>query len=121
MAKRHSTRAEALSVANGMRAYRTVLTHLSQRYSRHPMRLLRDIEGQSRNGATSIVAFDLMAINLADLCILPEWSILLAQFFEHEDELAKHQEVMSHHIGLSGPPRLSAQEHILAPCCIESS
>ncbi|KOO30007.1 zinc phosphodiesterase elac protein 2-like protein, partial [Chrysochromulina tobinii] len=33
-AKRHSTRAEALDVARRMGAYRTILTHLSQRYTR---------------------------------------------------------------------------------------
>jgi len=34
--KRHSTTAEALGVARAMAAYRTVLTHFSQRYPRVP-------------------------------------------------------------------------------------
>jgi hypothetical protein len=34
--KKHSTSQEALDVARGMRAYRTILTHFSQRYPRVP-------------------------------------------------------------------------------------
>ena len=126
--KRHSTRGEALEVASRMGAYRTILTHLSQRYREmhenksqpppqppkpltgtgdeaEPMALCEEeggggaasgdattaggasASGMNTNGVeaavedTSVVAFDLMAINLADLDKLPSFTRPLAHFF----------------------------------------
>ena len=89
-----------------MGAYRTLLTHLSQRYSRHPLRLLKDAEANGKDvvdsanssvkgssSSSSMVAFDLMVINLADLPQLPDSTAALANFFEREQALAAHHEV----------------------------
>lgn len=86
-----------------MRAYRTLLTHLSQRYSRQPISLLREAEANQKDGAiaasnretsaASMVAFDCMVINLADLPRLPCLAATLANFFEREQALALQREV----------------------------
>ena len=57
--KRHSTRSEALDVARRMGAHRSILTHLSQRYSKQPGALL-DSGGQGGIDSSFVVAFDLM-------------------------------------------------------------
>ena len=63
--KQHSTTGEALSIGRRMRAYRTLLTHFSQRYPKVPP--LNEI---AQDGSAA-VAFDLMSINLADVATLP--------------------------------------------------
>ena len=128
VAKRHSTRSEALGVAARMQAFRTLLTHLSQRYSRDPTALLREAGpdphvgsdelgsnsgggghsggsgssgGESGRadsvgsgaGSSSVVAFDLMAINLADLEELPRKMAAIPRFFESKEALVQHAEV----------------------------
>ena len=62
-----------------MRAYRTVLTHLSQRYECDTER----ISGGSAAwaDARSFVAYDLLTVNLADLDALPTRAPALASFF----------------------------------------
>ena len=114
--KRHSTRGEALDVAGRMGAYRTLLTHLSSRY-----RELHDLPSQTSAASspdapsaaaalgaaaaaaarTSLVAFDLMAINLADLDGLPAHMATLEHFLaceqrylsdKHKAELAEQFE-----------------------------
>ena len=140
--KRHSTRAEALEVARRMGAYRTILTHLSQRYTRE--RLVEAASSnEGGNGTTpfpppprsqgaaaaaaggavpggavlggavlgsavlggavlprhttgavgwadeggagaSIVAFDLMTFNLADLATAPSYTPRILHFFSAE-------------------------------------
>ena len=99
VAKRHSTRCEALSVAERMGAYRTILTHLSQRYreiySEGAEKTAEEAEEEDgewmeENGSggseaepaagTSLVAFDLMAINLADLDGMPQHLNTLRHF-----------------------------------------
>jgi len=107
--KRHSTRGEALDVAARMGARRTILTHLSQRYrdlhetmgaggdeaagddgggdgggeaegeGGGAMDAICEAEEAAAAG-TSMVAFDLMAINLADLEHMPRHMRTLAHF-----------------------------------------
>lgn len=63
--KQHSTIGEALSIGRRMRAYRTLLTHFSQRYPKVP-----PLNEVAEDGSAA-VAFDLMSINLADVASLP--------------------------------------------------
>ena len=99
--KRHSTRSEALSVGARMGAYRTLLTHLSQRYARdtQPFGATTAEHTQDSNmagssgscaveasmptsdGRTSLVAFDMMAINLADLEMIPDLTPIMERYF----------------------------------------
>ena len=58
LAKRHSMTGEAIEVGQRARAYRTILTHFSQRYPKIPA------IGPSFTASTCI-AFDLLSINLA--------------------------------------------------------
>jgi ribonuclease Z len=70
MAKNHSTTSEAIRVcADWMGAWRTVLTHFSQRYPRFP--LLDSATMRNLEVGRAVVAFDLMRINFADLGTLP--------------------------------------------------
>ena len=152
--KRHSTRAEALEVARRMGAYRTILTHLSQRYTRE--RLVEAASSnEGGNGTTpfpppprsqgaaaaaaggavpggavpggavlvgavlgsavlggavlprhttgavgwadeggagaSVVAFDLMAFNLADLATAPSYTPRILHFFSAEQRALAEQ------------------------------
>ena len=58
LAKRHSMTGEAIEVGQRARAYRTILTHFSQRYPKIPA------IGPSFTASTCI-AFDLLSVNLA--------------------------------------------------------
>lgn len=78
-AKRHCCRSEALRVAAQMGAYRTVLTHLSQRYECEAER--NGGGGAAWADARSFVAYDLLTVNLADLPVLPDQAPLLAAYF----------------------------------------
>lgn len=69
--KRHSTSEEALQVARDCGAYRTVLTHFSQRYPKLPPGL------EGPKAATAAVAFDGMCIPLIALLDLPKLLPLL--------------------------------------------
>lgn len=65
-AKKHSTTEEALQVAAFMGAYRTILTHFSQRYSKVPVAL------QTNDKANcAMIAFDGMTVPLSLLPDLP--------------------------------------------------
>ena len=66
VAKKHSTTQEALQVAAAMGAYRTVLTHFSQRYSKVPVELQTDPAARS-----AMIAFDGMSVPLSLLPKLP--------------------------------------------------
>ena len=67
-AKKHSTTVEALQVAQAMGAHRTVLTHLSQRYSKVPFTLAADGPSAGR----TMIAFDGMRVPLTLLPALPQ-------------------------------------------------
>ncbi|GAB4817494.1 hypothetical protein N2152v2_004540 [Parachlorella kessleri] len=66
--KRHSTTAEALAVAQAMGAYRTILTHFSQRYPKFP----EGLPAEGPAAATTAIAFDGMSVPLAALPLLPQ-------------------------------------------------
>jgi ribonuclease Z len=58
LAKRHSMTGEAVEIGARARAFRTILTHFSQRYPKIPA------IGASFTASTCI-AFDLLSVNLA--------------------------------------------------------
>lgn len=66
--KKHSTTEEALQVAAAMGAYRTVLTHFSQRYSKVPIGL----HSAENASDTAMIAFDGMSVPLTLLPDLPK-------------------------------------------------
>jgi ribonuclease Z len=66
VAKRHSSTKDALAAGRAAGAFRTLLTHFSQRYPKVPM---LDDSGIGDGGAA--VAFDLMSVRLSDLGHLP--------------------------------------------------
>ena len=61
--KRHSMTCEAVEIGCKARAYRTLLTHFSQRYPKIP---IIDPSFQS----STCIAFDLMTVNLAGKALL---------------------------------------------------
>lgn len=68
--KKHCTTSEALTVCGKwMGAWRTILTHFSQRYPLVPLLDRRTMAGLKENRAA--IAFDLMRVNFADLAELP--------------------------------------------------
>ncbi|PRW45195.1 zinc phosphodiesterase ELAC 2-like isoform X2 [Chlorella sorokiniana] len=121
-AKRHSTTAEALEIAQRMGAYRCILTHFSQRYPKWPegLPLAADApptasasEQRTENGstdaagaaavpaaaaagATAAVAFDGMRVPLALLPVLPALmpavQAALADVEEEEEKEEEQQE-----------------------------
>lgn len=64
--KKHSTTKDAIVTAIKSGAYRTVLTHFSQRYPKIPV-----LSNSAGKRSSIAIAFDLMSINLADLEKLP--------------------------------------------------
>lgn len=81
-AKRHSTSAEAMQIAQEMGAYRTILTHLSQRYSKVPFTLAAD----GPAAGSSMIAFDGMRVPLALLPALPKLLTGVTSVFAAEEE-----------------------------------
>uniref|UniRef100_A0A6U2E235 ribonuclease Z n=1 Tax=Hemiselmis andersenii TaxID=464988 RepID=A0A6U2E235_HEMAN len=77
-AKQHSTTGEALGVGGRMGAYRTLLTHFSQRYPKVP-----PLEEVTAHGAAA-VAFDFMSVDLADLPSLPSMMAPLARLADEQ-------------------------------------
>ena len=76
--KRHSTVGEAVKVGNDARAYRTVLTHFSQRYPKVPV-----FKGGTRVG----VAFDLMRLDFkTGLPRVPSFLDAARSLFPEEEE-----------------------------------
>ncbi len=67
--KRHSTSAEALQLAASCGAYRTLLTHFSQRYPKYPAGLGEPLAAGW--AARPAVAFDGMYLPLCALPLLP--------------------------------------------------
>ena len=80
--KKHSTSSEALQVAQGMGAYRTILTHLSQRYSKVPFTLASD----GPAAGSSMIAFDGMRVPFALLPVLPKLLTGVTSLFAVEEE-----------------------------------
>ena len=69
--KKHSTTEEALQVAAGMGAYRTILTHFSQRYSKLPVALQTAGDAPEDFANTAMIAFDGMSVPFVLLPELP--------------------------------------------------
>ena len=91
--KRHSTVQEALQIASSCKAYRTVLTHFSQRYPRMPAGLPNEGEMAIRVAA----AFDGMCVSLPDLPRLAAMNPALEAMFQRHDhgpEGAVEQELL---------------------------
>jgi ribonuclease Z len=83
--KRHSTSGEAVAAGGRMGAYRTLLTHFSQRYPRLPAGLDAGApDWRSRPG----VAFDGMVLPLSALPDLPALTPLVAAAFGEDEEEA---------------------------------
>lgn len=85
LARKHSTTSEAISIAEEMGAYRTILTHFSQRYPKFP-KLHENVEDHVG------IAFDLCKINLKDLKTFPKALPAMKKLFEEtmmedDDEL----------------------------------
>jgi ribonuclease Z len=83
VARNHSTTREAIGVGASAGAYRTILTHFSQRYPKIPV--IDEVDTER-----ACVAFDLMSVNLADLPVLPKVLPHLKVLFK--DELAAEEE-----------------------------
>ncbi|CAN8065667.1 unnamed protein product [Agarophyton chilense] len=81
--KRHCTMSEALDVcANRMKAWRTILTHFSQRYPRIPR--LDDAMLAKLYHCRATVAFDLMSVDLTRLQDLPRITAAMRDTFPNE-------------------------------------
>ncbi|KAK9807250.1 hypothetical protein WJX73_003185 [Symbiochloris irregularis] len=78
LAKRHSLTREAVQTGQECGAYRTLLTHFSQRYPKIPV-------FDASFAASTCIAFDFMTVNLADLTILPKLLGPLQQLFGEGD------------------------------------
>eukprot|EP00887_Chlorella_sp_A99_P006161 scaffold3.g6161.t1 len=83
-AKKHSTTADAVTTGARAGAYRTLLTHFSQRYPKIPV-VDESFQGHYYQDAVGI-AFDLMTVNLADLPHLPRLVPALKLLFAEEDD-----------------------------------
>jgi ribonuclease Z len=88
LAKRHSTTREAVTAGASAGAFRTILTHFSQRYPKMP------VVDETFTDRTC-VAFDMMSLNVADLVVVPRlMSVLKILFRETEaDAEAEADEV----------------------------
>ena len=64
--KRHSMTCEAVEIGQKAKAYRTLLTHFSQRYPKIPV-----IDPSFQK--STCIAFDLMTVNLAGECTILAW------------------------------------------------
>ena len=78
--KRHSTMSEALLMAQSIGAYRTILTHFSQRYPRLPP------DSALCGASNAIPAFDGMCVPLIMLPDLPKLLPALTCALEEEEE-----------------------------------
>ncbi|XP_024515118.1 tRNAse Z TRZ4, mitochondrial isoform X1 [Selaginella moellendorffii] len=75
--KNHSLTCEAVQAGAAAGAYRTILTHFSQRYPQIP------VFDASYNDRTCI-AFDMMSVNLVDLPLLPKLVPVMKLMFKEE-------------------------------------
>ncbi|GJP55829.1 hypothetical protein CLOM_g14854 [Closterium sp. NIES-68] len=112
IARRHSTTSEAVQVGASAPAYRTILTHFSQRYPKIP-RLAPPVKNKKRGGGrgngsadggdvedgesgSAAIAFDLMSVNFCDLPKLPElvpvFQLLFRDALEEEEEEQEGEE-----------------------------
>jgi ribonuclease Z len=78
VAKKHSTTAEALSIAKKMQARCVLLTHFSQRYQKFP------VMGEAEKQVV-VVAFDYMRVKVGDFAKLAEYTPALVKLYEIEE------------------------------------
>ena len=93
--KRHSTSVEAIDVAQRMGAYRTILTHFSQRYPKFPEGIdvdssLEEMQLGRGVGSSVAVAFDGMCVPLPLLDQLPAVTVAVKAVLEAA-EMEKEQ------------------------------
>lgn len=84
--KRHSTTKEAVQTGIDAGAYRTILTHFSQRYPKIPI-----FDGTYTE--RTAVAFDLMSVDFAGLSSLPKLLPAVRSLFESDDEIAREAQI----------------------------
>lgn len=100
VAKRHSTVGQALEVAQRMGAWRVMLTHFSQRYSKYAPNLL-DFDVAHGSGGTVIdrafPCFDGTFIRFCDVWVLPALTRLLSEFFTEAAERSAEEELTVQH------------------------
>ncbi|KAK7402288.1 hypothetical protein VNO78_14435 [Psophocarpus tetragonolobus] len=77
IARNHSTTNEAIEMGESANAYRTILTHFSQRYPKIPV-------FDETHMHKTCIAFDMMSINVADLSVLPKVLPYLKLLFRDE-------------------------------------
>ncbi|TKY48187.1 Zinc phosphodiesterase ELAC protein 2 [Spatholobus suberectus] len=77
IARNHSTTNEAIEMGESANAYRTILTHFSQRYPKIPV-------FDETHMHKTCIAFDMMSINVADLSVLPKVLPYLKLLFRNE-------------------------------------
>ena len=85
IAKRHSITREAIETGVKAGVYRTILTHFSQRYPKIPV-------VDDSYTARTVIAFDMMSANLADLEMLPSLLPTLRLLFGDGGEEAEEEE-----------------------------
>ena len=90
--KKHSTTEEALQAATAMGAYRTVLTHFSQRYSKVPVGLQTAGDAAEDAAKTAIIAFDGMSVPLTLLLELPRLAEGIQLAFAREDTAVQERQ-----------------------------
>lgn len=86
-AKKHCTTREAVESGASSGAYRTILTHFSQRYPKVPV-----INDTFQDHVS--IAFDLMSVRLTDLPRLPALVPAFKELFDDENEEAAEDEPM---------------------------
>ncbi len=74
--KKHSTTGEAIQVGAAMGAWRTILTHFSQRYPKIPV--------LDEFGHSVMIAFDLMRVNIKQLSQVPRLLTPIRKLFAEE-------------------------------------
>ncbi|KAL5156620.1 tRNAse Z TRZ4, mitochondrial [Glycine soja] len=77
IARNHSTTNEAIKMGQSANAYRTILTHFSQRYPKIPV-------FDETHMHKTCIAFDMMSVNVADLSVLPKVLPYLKLLFRNE-------------------------------------
>ena len=79
--KKHSTVGQALQAADDMQAWRVIVTHLSQRYSKYMPELRTCVGGKElASGARASAAFDGMCVRFSMLPFLPALTPALNAF-----------------------------------------
>lgn len=87
IARNHSTTNEAIEMGQSANAYRTILTHFSQRYPKIPV-------FDEAHMHRTCIAFDMMSVNAADLSVLPKVLPYLKLLFRNEMSVDESDDVV---------------------------